>query len=119
MTTATEQLQALADQWSQRLGGKIGVVLRLSVYAGPNNPNHATFFAEIGGDFSGLEKWRGFSSNLEQAQSESEGKWRADGAPIDFSDRNALEKLKLKVRAAELGLRIVEDEPNIDPVKDL
>lgn len=114
MTTATEILQSIADAWAQSLGGKMPVTIRVSVYAGGPCPEKPYFTAEIG---PYGHNWHAFEDDLQKAKDEAEHKWHLDGSPIEAKD---VEKAKLRAKAAELGLRIMEDtEALIDPVKDL
>lgn len=114
MTTATELLQSIADAWAQSLGGKIPVQLNLLVYAGPN-ASKPHFGAYIGGAIE--DRWNGYGPTADAAIENADRKWKLDGSPSGARD---IEKAKLRAKAAELGLKIVEDtEPLIDPVKDL
>lgn len=115
MTTATELLQEIADAWAQSLGGKIKVRLSLAVEAGPKAL--PAYYSATIGDIGSPAGWSAYMSDPSAAKSEAERQWRRAGSPTD--DRE-MEIAKLRARAAELGVSIVEDtEPLIDPVKDL
>lgn len=101
MTTTTEQLQALADAWAAKLGGKLPVSIRASVYAGPSDDRHPYFSAQIGE--TGGACWTGYGPELEAAILQAEKRWQFDGSPTDVQD---CERAKLRVRAAELGLTV-------------
>lgn len=104
MTTATEQLQAIADAWAERLGGKIQVSLQIMVHAGPN-ASKPWYCASIGTNCT--YDWHlTTDKGVEHAIEESERKWRLDGAPTDPKDA---ERCKLKARAAELGLTVIDN----------
>lgn len=105
MQTPSEQLQALADTWAAKLSGKIKVGLQVLVSSGPDS-RQPYFCADIGGAADG---WHFCTKDgIEAAMTETERQWRLDGAPTDTRDA---ERCKLKARAAELGMRIVEDTP--------
>lgn len=108
MQTPSEQLQALADQWAAKLGGKIKVGLQVLVNSGPESLP-PFYCADLGPTLKG---WHCCTKDgIEQAMAEAERQWRLDGAPTDPKDA---ERCKLRARAAELGMRVVEDEPERD-----
>lgn len=102
MQPPTEQLQQLADEWAAKLGGKIHVRITLAVEAGPNAGKH-WYGAQIG-ETCGA-RWSGFRPTEQDAITEAERSWKLDGAPTDPNDT---ERCKLKARAAELGLVLVD-----------
>lgn len=115
MNTVTEQLQQIADAWAQSLGGKIRVRLSLAVESGPK-ASPACYSATIG-EIGSPAGWSAYTADPETSKAEAERQWRRAGSPTD--DRE-MEIAKLRAKAAELGVSIVEDtEPLIDPVKDL
>lgn len=105
MMTAIEQLQQIADDWAQKLVGKIRVRITLAVEAGPD-AGKPWYGAQIG-NTSGIH-WSGFRKNEQDAIEEAERCWKLDGSPTDPKDA---ERAKIRARAAELGMTIVEDGP--------
>lgn len=114
MTTATEILQSIADQWAKQLGGKIKVRVSLAVEAGPKAS--PAYYAATVGEIGSPAGWSAYTSDPETSKAEAERQWRRAGSPTD--DRE-MEIAKLRAKAAELGVSIVEEETLIDPVRDL
>lgn len=109
MTTATELLQGIADAWAQSLGGKIKVRLSLAVESGPKAL--PCYYAATIGDIGSPAGWSAYMSDPSAAKAEAERQWRRAGSPTD--DRE-MELAKLRAKAAELGVSIVDDQPERD-----
>lgn len=105
MTTPEEQLEALAQAWAKKLGGKTPVELTLKVEIRPDKPARCCHYARVG---ISLEEpsWFGCGSDFDAATADAEKDWRNAGCP-----EPGVPKLgSLQDAAAKLGYRLVKTE---------